>query len=316
MCHAGVALRAALVAALLSLAACDKPSEKLQADIAKASELQSVRQDASSTSQEVDLAPAANLTSGTGDIGTTSKCAEDITIFCPSVKPGYAHIAECLSNQIFDERDGNSEYTVKVSAPCRATVLNFKMRLAENINLDVNMAAACKDDAKKFCDYTKDYKFPGKVIACLREKKTSLTVRRCCSTLSVRCTCLQSCCAVRVIESLCRSAHCMRVLCVSTRDGASQCLCRALCIASVPVLHVVSLSCTPHTARQQFLHKYALADQSQSERYTACRASAARRSRSRRSRRRRTTGSTPTCTTRARATRITSAMTWRRAAAA
>ena len=56
----------------------------------------------------------------------------------------------------------------------RAAVLKYKMELATNINLDVNMAAACKADAKRFCEYVKDFKFPGKVIACLREKKPSL----------------------------------------------------------------------------------------------------------------------------------------------
>jgi Cysteine rich repeat len=171
---AGMALRLLLFAALLAAAAAGKPSAKLIEAIKQAAEKQAFQEDATTTSHEVDAAPAANLTGGTGDVPTNGPCAEDIVIFCQGIKPGYAHLAECLNNQIFDERDGNSEYTVKVSAPCRGAVLKFKMALAQNINLDVNMAADCKDDAKQFCDYVKDFKFPGKVIACLREKKPNL----------------------------------------------------------------------------------------------------------------------------------------------
>jgi golgi apparatus protein 1 len=172
--HLSMALRLVLLAALAVTALGAKPSQELQDAIKVASEKQMIQEDAKTTSREVEFAPAANLTGGTGDVPTNGDCAEDIEIFCNSVKPGYDHIAECLNNQIFDEREGNSEYTVKVSKKCRAAVLKYKMELATNINLDVNMAAACKADAKRFCEYVKDFKFPGKVIACLREKKPSL----------------------------------------------------------------------------------------------------------------------------------------------
>jgi hypothetical protein len=39
---------------------------------------------------------------------------------------------------------------------------------ATNINYDVVLANACKDDAKKFCDDANLYPEPGSVITCLR----------------------------------------------------------------------------------------------------------------------------------------------------
>lgn len=152
-----------------------KLSQNLTEAVARAVTQQRNFQAANTTSTEVELAPAADLNAGTGDIATDGPCEEDIKIFCPNIKPGYAHVAECLNNQLFDERDGTSEFTVRVSKPCRSMLLRFKMSLTTNINLDLNMAADCKADAKKLCGYVKEYTFPGKVIACLREKKGDLS---------------------------------------------------------------------------------------------------------------------------------------------
>lgn len=152
-----------------------KLSQNLTEAVARAVEKQQLSESVNTTSSDVELAPAAQLSAGTGDIGADGPCKEDIEIFCPDVKPGYAHLAECLNNQLFDERDGSSEFTVRVSKPCRSALLRFKMHLTSNINLNLNMAQDCKDDAKKLCGYVKEYTFPGKVIACLREKKGSLS---------------------------------------------------------------------------------------------------------------------------------------------
>ena len=38
---------------------------------------------------------------------------------------------------------------------------------ATNVNYDVVLANACKDDAKKFCDDANLYPEPGSVITCL-----------------------------------------------------------------------------------------------------------------------------------------------------
>lgn len=163
-----------VVAALLGTAVADLPNPDLRNQIEKASEAQRFQEASSSTSREIDLAPEANLTAGTGDIDINGPCSEDINIFCKEVKPGYAHIAECLNNQIEDDKDGTSEFTAVLSKECKDDILKFKMALSENINMDVETAAACKADAKRFCGYTKDYRFPGKVIACLREKRSQL----------------------------------------------------------------------------------------------------------------------------------------------
>ena len=161
---------------LLASSAGQKPSEDLQKKIKNAADKQFFQQKGDrSESKEIDLAPSVELHAGTGDIDTTGPCAEDIDIFCREVKPGYAHIAECLNNQIEDDRDGTSEFTAQVAKECQQAILEFKMELAENINSDVQMAAACKQDAEKFCQYIKNMDFPGKVIACLREKKAQLS---------------------------------------------------------------------------------------------------------------------------------------------
>ena len=150
-------------------------SADLQERIDVASEAQEFGEKVETISAEVDIAPAVKLSAGTGDIDTSGPCSEDIQIFCPVVKPGSAHLAECVSNQISDEKEGKSEFTAKVTEVCKADVLKFKMDISTNINLNVEMATACKADAANFCKYTKDLDFPGKVIACLREKKAKLS---------------------------------------------------------------------------------------------------------------------------------------------
>jgi hypothetical protein len=163
-----------VVAALLGTTLADLPTPELQKQIEKASEAQKDQAASSSISREIDLAPEANLTAGTGDIDTNGPCNEDIPIFCPDVKPGYAHLAECLNNQMLDDEEGSSEFTAMISKECKQDLLNFKIALSENINMDVETAAACKADAKRLCGFTKMLNFPGKVIACLREKKSQL----------------------------------------------------------------------------------------------------------------------------------------------
>lgn len=167
--------RAALLA-LVALAAGARAqvSQNLTDRIERASEAQEAGDALVTTSHEVDLAPAANLTAGTGDLDTTGACAQDIDAFCKDVRPGFAHLAECIGSQIADTLEGTSEFTGKVSPECQQALVLFKIMVSDNINLDVQTAAACKFDAARYCEYTSDLKYPGKVIACLRENKERL----------------------------------------------------------------------------------------------------------------------------------------------
>lgn len=164
-----------LACALCAFSARGQVSMDLKEKINKAVDAQQVGDAISTIAQPIKIAPAANLTAGTGDISTSGKCAQDIDVYCVDVQPGYGHLAECLQNQIEDGREGTVEFTSKVSAACQEELLHFQMALAENINMDVETAAACKKDVDRLCDFTKDLKFPGKVIACLRSKKSSLS---------------------------------------------------------------------------------------------------------------------------------------------
>ena len=167
-------------AALLALAALAagaraQMSQNLTERIAQAIEAQQAGDTLNTTSRIIDLAPAAFLTAGTGDLDTTGACAEDINIFCKDVRPGAAHLAECIGGQIADDLEGTSEFTGKVSEACQGELLLFKLRMSDNINLDVKTAAACKFDAQRYCAYVTDLQdYPGKVIACLRENKDAL----------------------------------------------------------------------------------------------------------------------------------------------
>lgn len=74
------------------------------------------------------------VASGTGRTGSAARFAR------AQVKPGYGHIAECIQNQIEDEDEDASDATVAVRPACRAALLEFKMALVQNINLDVATA--------------------------------------------------------------------------------------------------------------------------------------------------------------------------------
>jgi hypothetical protein len=152
-----------------------KVSPELQKNIDTASEAQGFGEVSKTAAHDVELAPEVKLSAGTGDVDTTGPCQEDIQIFCPSVKPGAMQVAECLSNQIDDETEGRSEFTAQVSDACKKNILGVKMELVTNINFDVKMTAACKEDAAKHCKYTESLEYPAKVIACLREQKPRLS---------------------------------------------------------------------------------------------------------------------------------------------
>lgn len=167
-----------LVACVLLLASGQvhcKVTEELFKKLGEAADAQVFGERSETRSHEVLLAPAVLLAAGTGDVDTTGPCQEDIQIFCPSVKPGAMQVAECLSNQIADETEGRSEFTAQVTEACKQAILAVKMQLVTNINFDVKMSAACKDDAASVCKYTESLEYPAKVIACLREQKARLS---------------------------------------------------------------------------------------------------------------------------------------------
>eukprot|EP00238_Polyblepharides_amylifera_P013095 CAMPEP_0196572234 /NCGR_PEP_ID=MMETSP1081-20130531/2305_1 /TAXON_ID=36882 /ORGANISM="Pyramimonas amylifera, Strain CCMP720" /LENGTH=880 /DNA_ID=CAMNT_0041889479 /DNA_START=135 /DNA_END=2777 /DNA_ORIENTATION=+ len=126
-------------------------------------------------SQIVEQADDVDLQSGTGDISTTGDCNEDIERFCPDVKPGESRMSECLTNQLNDEESGKqADEGGKLSDKCKEEMRAFKAERSTNINLNIPLAASCKDDAAKYCSDSNLYPEPGAVITCLREVEEKL----------------------------------------------------------------------------------------------------------------------------------------------
>lgn len=127
-------------------------------------------------SQIIHLAPEVELLNN-GDISVKGECKGDIDTFCPHVKAGSSHLAECLQNRIEDEEEGTAEVSSTVSKKCKEEVIDYKMKLAKNINYDTAMAKACKADADKNCGFLGDVTEDGKIIACLRQMKPNLSAQ-------------------------------------------------------------------------------------------------------------------------------------------
>ncbi|KAK9838535.1 hypothetical protein WJX81_005974 [Elliptochloris bilobata] len=121
----------------------------------------------------VKEAPEAVLASGTADVATTGTCAGDVENFCTGTKPGEGRLAACLTKQQTEEEKGNIEGKT-LTDECKAELASFKIDQGENINKNLPLAAACKDDASKLCA-DQDPNDPVAVLACLRELKDQVS---------------------------------------------------------------------------------------------------------------------------------------------
>lgn len=126
--------------------------------------------------QIIEQAPEVELLND-GDIDSDGDCKDDVNDFCHKVKPGSSHLAECLQNRIEDEEDSSTTLSGMVSKKCKEVVIDYKMKLATNINYDTDMAHACKSDAKELCADLGDVQADGKIITCLRERKPELSAK-------------------------------------------------------------------------------------------------------------------------------------------
>jgi len=90
------------------------------------------------------------------------------------VQPGSSRISSCLTNILNGEEKGNDSGR-RVSEECKKDVETFKVERSTNINLDLKLAEACKDDVTKFCPADKMPNEDGAVISCLREVKDKLS---------------------------------------------------------------------------------------------------------------------------------------------
>ena len=153
--------------------------ENFDQDLKDAIESQEFREDVDKKvhSHIVDAAPEIELTNGDGDVSTTHNCSVDIDVFCTDVAPGEGRIAKCLSEQISEEKLGNSEGR-SVSESCKYELKTYLYLRATNINLHVPYAKACKVDIDKHCeDITEDDGEDATILIqnCLRRKKYQIS---------------------------------------------------------------------------------------------------------------------------------------------
>jgi hypothetical protein len=152
----------------------------------------SVRRASRTRPTQLRTAPCAR--SGDGDVDTTGSCKADIAHFCENTKPGEGRLAACLTNQQEAEAAGTATGR-KLAPECATELRQYKIdrcgqhgqgchqllpvtqRLtpaaprvhsAENINKDLQLAVACKEDADKFCNSSNLFPEPGAVLTCLR----------------------------------------------------------------------------------------------------------------------------------------------------
>lgn len=128
---------------------------------------------ASTKSNVIPSAGEAELTNGIGDLNPKGACEGDIAAFCKEYGPGEGRLAACIAARLKDQKKGNVAGR-KVSDKCIKDLDSFNIDVSSNINKDVILARACKDDAVKLCSTLSDVDSPGSVIGCLRDNKDKL----------------------------------------------------------------------------------------------------------------------------------------------
>lgn len=150
---------------------------ELADQIAEAAEAQEYREEAPHEviAEIVAEAPPAVLNAGDGDVSTTGACSADIDSFCVDITPGGGRISDCLTGQIKQAEKMKDAAGEGLSDDCLDELAEFKADRSTNINKDLPLATACKEDARKLC--TPEYVMPepGAVLTCLREIKDQLS---------------------------------------------------------------------------------------------------------------------------------------------
>ncbi|GFH19709.1 uncharacterized protein HaLaN_16706 [Haematococcus lacustris] len=127
-----------------------------------------------SSSNIIASAGPSNLWNGNGDLASTGPCAADFKAVCKDVAPGEGRLAACLTKRVRQQKAGNV-LGRKVSGKCQEDLLKFKMDRSRNINKDVLLARACKNDVAKLCAKLNDNTKPGATLACLKDTKAKLS---------------------------------------------------------------------------------------------------------------------------------------------
>lgn len=121
----------------------------------------------------IESAGSVNLLNGNGDLDSEGRCQSDVKAFCKDVSFGEGRVLACLVKRIRAQNSGNVVGT-KVKKKCINEISDFRGERSVNINHDVPLARACKDDAAKMCPKASDINSPGSTLACLRDSKSKL----------------------------------------------------------------------------------------------------------------------------------------------
>eukprot|EP00195_Chlamydomonas_chlamydogama_P004977 CAMPEP_0202901334 /NCGR_PEP_ID=MMETSP1392-20130828/14194_1 /ASSEMBLY_ACC=CAM_ASM_000868 /TAXON_ID=225041 /ORGANISM="Chlamydomonas chlamydogama, Strain SAG 11-48b" /LENGTH=885 /DNA_ID=CAMNT_0049587883 /DNA_START=46 /DNA_END=2703 /DNA_ORIENTATION=- len=124
-------------------------------------------------SNTIASAGTVELYNGNGDVSATGACAADVKSFCKDVGAGEGRLSACLTKRIRSQKQGNV-VGKKIGSKCIDELAKFKIDRSSNINKDVALARACKDDVAKLCKDASDSSQPGSTLACLRDKKGKL----------------------------------------------------------------------------------------------------------------------------------------------
>jgi len=174
---ASVAMMAMLLVAFHPTRVLSAEGAELAEQIAEAAEAQEYREEAPQevVAEIVAEAPPAVLNAGDGDISTTGACSADIDSFCVDVTPGGGRISDCLTGQIKEFEKNKEAQGESLSDDCLDELAEFKADRSTNINKDLPLATACKEDARKLCTSEYIMPEPGAVLTCLREIKDELS---------------------------------------------------------------------------------------------------------------------------------------------
>ncbi|KAF8068300.1 hypothetical protein HT031_001987 [Scenedesmus sp. PABB004] len=130
-------------------------------------------------SQIVSIAPEADVANDVDDIDAAGgACKAFLTSSaCRDVEPGEGAVAECISDTINAAEAGDNQDAESVPEECQEEVYQFMITRGKNINANIPLAKACKDDALKLCNNSWLIGAPqdGRVINCLRDRKSELS---------------------------------------------------------------------------------------------------------------------------------------------
>ncbi|KAI8477290.1 MAG: hypothetical protein J3K34DRAFT_398918 [Monoraphidium minutum] len=122
----------------------------------------------------IPSAGEAALTNGIGDVLPSDECKADVKAFCKDQSAGEGRLAACLTKRLQAEKKGNVAGR-QVSEDCVSELTEYKRDRNLNINRDIALARACKEDVAKICPKSSDVDEEGSVITCLREHPNKLS---------------------------------------------------------------------------------------------------------------------------------------------